>query len=133
MNPSVLLAIDAAWSEVRRPPGFVADVASDAELTHELREVEAYFRGRAHGDVDVADWKARHMCALPWMRAEAAVYYAQCYLRFVASNPDPDSPVLPYIEGSLLDPTFQSGLSQEQKRVIRIAVELLPKSQVGEI
>jgi len=131
MTPSVLSDIDRVWSQVRRPVGFVADVSSESELTHELQDVEGYFQGKEHTKVLVSAREIGYMCALPWMRIEAAVYYAQCYLRFIVNEPCSDAAVVDYIESALRE--VEPSMTDEQREVCGRAIAYFQSHREGEI
>lgn len=79
--------IDKLWEEVRQPRGFIADIPDVSYSHQEYADVEKYFPGKRHDQVEVFNLDTRYIPnPLPYMNDESALYYSQSYLRFFVEN-----------------------------------------------
>ena len=110
--------LKACWSGLAMPQGFIADISDPTEATHELGDVETYFRGRHWSDVDPEDREIGYMCPLYWMNENAAKYYSLSYLvylysiRAIKSEHNVAENTVHYFESDL---SILAALSREQQ------------------
>jgi hypothetical protein len=79
--------IDILWKNVNQPKGLVADIPDISHAYQEFADVEKYFPGKKHDQVEVYNYDTRYIPnPLPYMNNESALYYAQSYLRYFVLN-----------------------------------------------
>jgi len=83
---NMIQRITELWKNEMKPQGFVADIPSKSESVMEYGDIEEYFPGLGWDEVDPEYIELRHMCALMYMNDQAAKYYAQSYLAYLASE-----------------------------------------------
>ena len=125
----LLQHIDEEWQHLKKPNGFIADLTTECEATHELGSVEKYFKDKKHTEVEAFNDTTRYMpLPLPWMNDKNALYYSQVYLSFFIKNYQ-DIEHLGNIELSLYyfktDFNKLDGVTKEQVHITRRIIDFI--------
>lgn len=126
--------LKVCWSDLSVPIGFIEDISDPTEATHELGDVETYFRGRHWSDVDPEDSEICYMCPLLWMNEDAAKYYSLSYLVYLCSTNTLESKLnvqentVHYFESEL---SILADLSREEQALVnKVINEFRSRAQV---
>lgn len=85
--------IDLLWKDIKQPTGMIADIPDKTHADCEFGDVERYFSGKEHHEVEAFNDVTKYMPnPLIWMNNESSLYFSQCYLRnFILKYNDYDS------------------------------------------